>query len=190
MSEPQATVLIGEREIASRVRDVGVELSRMLEDERVAMGLPESDRVQLILVMTGALVFAADLIRAMPVRMEIRPVTFSSYPGTATSSRGLNVVQDVPGDLRGRRVVIVDDILDSGRTLAEIRRRVARQSPASVRVCVLLRKTKDRDDPVDADIACFDIPDAFVIGCGLDYDGLYRNLPDVRELAESEWKTA
>lgn len=190
MSEPQATVLIGEREIASRVREVGAALSRELEQEREAMGLPESDRVQLILVMTGALVFAADLIRAMPVRMEIRPVTFSSYPGTATSSQGLDVIQDVPGDLGGRRVVIVDDILDSGRTLAEIRRRVAKQNPASVRVCVLLRKIKDRDDPVEADLACFDIPDAFVIGCGLDYDGLYRNLPDVRELAESEWKKA
>lgn len=188
MSEPLGRVLIGQDRIATRVREVGAGLSRDLESERVALGLPESDRVQLILVMTGALVFAADLIRAMPVRMEIRPVTFSSYPGAATSSQGLSVVQDVPGDLAGRRVVIVDDILDSGRTLAEIRRRVARQGPASIRVCVLLRKTKERDDPVEADVACFDIPDEFVIGCGLDYDGMHRNLPDVRVLAESEWK--
>jgi len=188
MSEPQGTVLIDKERIARRVREVGEALSAELERERASLGLPGDDCVQLILVMTGALVFAADLIRAMPVRMQIRPVTFSSYPGAATTSQGLNVVQDVPGDLRGKRVVIVDDILDSGRTLAEIRRRVAKQNPASTRVVVLLRKEKGRDDPVEADVACFDIPDAFVIGCGLDYDGLYRNVPDVRVLAESEWK--
>jgi hypoxanthine phosphoribosyltransferase len=188
MSEPRGDVLIGKEHIASRVREVGEALSADLERERVALGLAEDDSVQLILVMTGALVFAADLIRAMPVRMQIRPVTFSSYPGTATSSQGLNVVQDVPGDLRGKRVVIVDDILDSGRTLAEIKRRVVKQNPASTRVVVLLRKQKERDDHVEADVACFDIPDAFVIGCGLDYDGLYRNVPDVRVLDESEWK--
>ncbi len=188
MSEPKGRVLIDKERIAERVRAAGEALSAELERERVEMSLPESDSVQLILVMTGALVFAADLIRAMPVRMQIRPVTFSSYPGTSTSSQGLNVVQDVPDDLRGKRVVIVDDILDSGRTLAEIKRRVMKQSPASARVVVLLRKVKDRDDPVESDVACFDIPDAFVVGCGLDYDGLHRNLPDVRELAESEWK--
>lgn len=188
MSEPQGTVLIDKERIARRVREVGEALSAELERERASLRLPGDDCVQLILVMTGALVFAADLIRAMPVRMQIRPVTFSSYPGAATTSQGLNVVQDVPGDLRGKRVVIVDDILDSGRTLAEIRRRVAKQNPASTRVVVLLRKEKRRDDPVEADVACFDIPDAFVIGCGLDYDGLYRNVPDVRVLAESEWK--
>ena len=106
MSEPQGRVLIDKERIADRVRAVGEALSADLERERVALGLPESDSVQLILVMTGALVFAADLIRAMPVRMQIRPVTFSSYPGTPTSSQGLNVVQDVPDDLRGKRVVI------------------------------------------------------------------------------------
>ncbi|MGP1309163.1 MAG: phosphoribosyltransferase [Phycisphaerales bacterium] len=186
MSEPRGTVLIDQERIARRVREVGEALSADLDRERVESGLSEDDSVQLILVMTGALVFAADLIRAMPVRMRIRPVTFASYPGKATSSQGLHVVQDVPDDLGGRRVVIVDDILDSGRTLAEIKRRVMRQSPASVRVVVLLRKEKERDDPVESDVACFDIPDAFVIGCGLDYDGMYRNLPDVRVLAESE----
>lgn len=186
MSDPRGTVLISQESIAQRVREVGEALSADLDREREAKGLPETDSVQLILVMTGALVFAADLIRAMPVRMRIRPVTFASYPGKATRSQGLEVVQDVPGDLAGKRVVIVDDILDTGRTLAEIRRRVARQNPASVRVVVLLRKEKQRDDPVESDVACFDIPDEFVIGCGLDYDGMFRNLPDVRVLDASE----
>jgi hypoxanthine phosphoribosyltransferase len=182
MTDALGRVLIDRGRIAARVREVGETLSGELERERVALGLPESDCVQLILVMTGALVFAADLIRAMPVRMQIRPVTISSYPGASMRSQGLNVLHDVPDDLAGRRVLIVDDILDSGRTLAEVRRRVEAQGPASVRVVVLLRKDKERDDPVEADAACFDIPDAFVIGCGLDYDGLYRNLPDVRVL--------
>jgi hypoxanthine phosphoribosyltransferase len=119
--------------------------------------------------------------------MSIRPVVVSSYPGTATSSQGANIHGAVPTDLQGAHVVIVDDILDSGRTLGLLRRVIAAQNPASLRIAVLLRKSKrdGRDEDVDVEYAGFDIEDEFVIGYGLDYDGYFRNLPDIGVMGES-----
>jgi len=135
----------------------------------------------LVPILTGSLVFTADLIRHIPVKMSIRPVVITSYPGTATTSQGANIQSAVPTDLCGAHVILVDDILDSGRTLGLLKRVVQAQRPASVRLAVLLRKNKPggRDEQVDVEYAGFDIEDEFVIGYGLDYDGYFRNLPDI-----------
>jgi hypoxanthine phosphoribosyltransferase len=132
-------------------------------------------------ILTGSLVFTADLIRNVPVKMSIRPVVITSYPGTATTSQGANIQGAVPTDLAGAHVLIVDDILDSGRTLGLLRRVVEAQRPASVRIAVLLRKSKPggREEDVEVEYTGFDIEDEFVIGYGLDYDGYFRNLPDI-----------
>jgi hypoxanthine phosphoribosyltransferase len=113
--------------------------------------------------------------------MSIRPVVITSYPGTATTSQGANIQGAVPTDLAGAHVLIVDDILDSGRTLGLLRRVVEAQRPASVRIAVLLRKSKPggREEDVEVEYTGFDIEDEFVIGYGLDYDGYFRNLPDI-----------
>ena len=181
MAGARERVLIDQDRISIRVREIA---DRMLQDLPGATGghAEEGDAVVMIPVLTGALVFTADLIRCMPIAMSVKPITIHSYPGKATTSQGASLRDPVPAGLEGRHVVVVDDILDSGATLALIRARILEQRPASLRICVLLRKLKERQSEVEADYAGFDIPDEFVVGYGLDYDGLYRNLPDIRVL--------
>ncbi|MBX3357561.1 MAG: hypoxanthine phosphoribosyltransferase [Phycisphaeraceae bacterium] len=170
-------ILIDRQRIAARVEEMGEEISRDLAENVAACDGP----IVLVPILTGAVVFVADLIRAMPLSMSIRPITVSSYPGAATTSQGANIRGGLPTDLHGTHVVVVDDILDSGRTLGVIRRMIAAQGTASLRLAVLLRKhkPKGRDEEVDVDYAGFDIEDEFVVGYGLDFDGYYRNLPDI-----------
>lgn len=173
-------VLISRDQIARRVRELGDQITA---DLRAAPPRP----VVLVPILTGSFVFVADLIRHMPIKMSIRPITVSSYPGRATSSQGAEVRGELPTDLAGKHVLLVDDILDTGRTLGLIRRMMAAQAPASLRTAVLLRKRKPagRDEEVEVDYAAFDIDDLFVVGYGLDYDGYFRNLPDIRVLKET-----
>lgn len=175
-------ILISRDQIASRVADMG---RRIASDLEAATAAPDgAGSIVLVPILTGAVVFVADLIRHIPLPMSIKPVTVTSYPGTATSSQGANIRGGVPVDLRGAHVLVVDDILDSGRTLGLIRRLIAAQGPASLRIAVLLRKHKPagRDEDVHVEYAGFDIDDLFVVGYGLDYDGFYRNLPDIAVL--------
>lgn len=180
-------VLIERARIAERVREMGRGLAADLEREVREEGHggdDHPDRVVLVPVLTGAMVFGADLIREMPVRMSIRVVAVSSYPGEATRSMGARLKGALPQDLRGRHVVIVDDILDSGQTLGMLEELVLEQEPASFRACVLLRKDVERKAEPTVEYIGFDIPDEFVVGYGLDFDGFYRNLPDIVTLRE------
>lgn len=179
------TVLISREAIAQRVDALGAEITNALGAlvAHAGVGAPGSgsprEALALVPVLTGALVFTADLVRRIPLRLEIRPVTLSSYRDSATRPGELLVRSDIPSDLRGRHVLIVDDILDSGATLARLRDAIAAQAPASLRICVLLRKEKTRLHDVAADFVGFDIPDEFVVGYGLDYDGLERNRSEI-----------
>ncbi|MBL0922389.1 MAG: hypoxanthine phosphoribosyltransferase [Phycisphaerales bacterium] len=193
-------VLIPRSQIAERVRELGARIASDLQSLSAATGesvvrwddtgSPEpvdpGAEVVMIPILTGALVFTADLIRAIPLRMSIHTVAVSSYPGAATQSVGATIRGDVPRGLTGKHVIVVDDILDTGRTLAAIRDAILEQRPASLKICVLLRKERRRDSEVEADYVGFDIPDAFVVGYGLDFDGLYRNLPEILSLEEAE----
>ena len=173
-------VLIPRERIASRIEEMGRQITA---DLRASMGLAGAETsVVIVPILTGSVVFLADLIRHIPVKMSIRPVTIKSYPGTATTSHGAQIAGDVPTDLAGSHVVIVDDILDSGRTLGLIKRLFEAQRPASLRTAVLLRNdaaTGRREEHVEVEYVGFDIGDQFVIGYGLDYDGYFRNLPDI-----------
>jgi len=179
-----ARTLIGRDEIAKRAAAMGAQITADLK--RHSHG-EEHPRVVLMPILTGALVFTADLIRHIPVQMSIRPVTISSYPGTATTSQGANIHGAVPTDLKGAHVLIVDDILDSGRTLGLLRRVIAAQRPASLQIAVLLNKNKPggRSEEVEVEYSGFEIEDEFVVGYGLDFDGYFRNLPDIGVLAPS-----
>ena len=177
-----ASVLIPEHQIKQRVAQLGRQLATDLQTKLARAGhhpLKHPDRVVMLPILTGAMVFAADLIREMPLRLSIRLVAVSSYPGQSTTSRGASIKSALPDDLEDRHVVLIDDILDSGQTLKLIRDAVEEQSPASVRACVLLNKHARRTTKVPCELAGFDIPDEFVVGYGLDYDGFYRNLPDI-----------
>lgn len=171
-------VLISRERIAGRTAELGAALTT---DLRAAGADAEGQRVVMIPVLTGAMLFVADLVRHVPLKMAIRPLTVSSYPGSATSSQGAHIRGELPTDLAGAHVVLVDDILDSGRTLGLLSRVMQAQNPVSLRLAVLLDKQKPggRDEDVKVDYAGFQIEDAFVVGYGLDYDGYYRNLPDI-----------
>lgn len=178
-------VLIDREAIRRRVGEVGRTLASDLERELRAEGqgaADHPDRIVMVPVLTGAVVFVADLIREMPLKLSMRVVSVSSYPGASTQSKGAMLRGALPGDLKGRHVVVVDDILDTGQTLGLIRDLIREQAPASLRICVMLTKLVPRRVEVHADYSGFDIPDEFVVGYGLDYDGFYRNLPDIRVL--------
>ena len=168
-------VLVPSAAIAARVRSLAMTLG---EDYGHADG-----RLTVVPVMTGSLLFAADLVRALPQRrLRIQLTTVSSYGGTETASRGSSIVGALPKHLAGHHVLIVDDILDSGGTLRLLRSEFEVRGAADVRACVLLRKRIPSALSTPCEYVGFDIDDDFVVGYGLDYDDLYRNLPYVGTL--------
>jgi len=173
--------LLDRQTIAQRVSELGAQIA---EDFTSAVGTREggdepAGEMTIVPLLTGSVIFVADLMRELPVMMRIRLLRVSSYPGKATSSQGVRIEDGLADSLGGRHVLIVDDVLDSGGTIRAVREAVASHEPASIRVCVLLRKALPTAMAVPADYVGFDIPDEFVVGYGLDYDGYYRNLPEV-----------
>ena len=170
-------VLLSAERIAARIDELAANLRQDLADSGA-----DADGIVLMPVMTGSMLFVADLVRRLPQKLRLELALVSSYPGKAMESRGATLTLPLPTELEGRHIVIVDDILDSGGTIRFLREEVARQRPASLRSVVLLRKPR----PDAADVPCehvgFEIPDEFVVGYGLDFDGLYRNLPYIGTL--------
>jgi len=171
-------VLISRERLAERVAELGARIARDLA------ALDEPGEIVLVPILTGSIIFVADLMRQLPQRIRIELLAVSSYPGRSVSSQGAQIIGALPGNLEGKHVLIVDDILDSGRTLALVREAVAARGPRSVRTCVLLRKTTPAALAAPCEYVGFDIPDAFVVGYGLDYDNYYRNLPDIGTLKQ------
>jgi hypoxanthine phosphoribosyltransferase len=128
-------------------------------------------------VLSGSLMFAADLLRRIPLALKLVFVSASSYHGGTVTTGNIDLGQIALPDVQGRHILVIDDILDSGLTLDAISRRLREQEPQTVRICVLLRKQKQRLRNIDADYVGFDIGDEFVVGYGLDYQERYRNLP-------------
>ncbi len=199
MARPNRIIIMDYRSFISNetygpdITDVLIPRGRI--DERIdqlaqaiTAAYPEGD-LTILAVLTGAVVFLADLIRRLPMRLRLEVVRVDSYPGQAVRSRGPEVLAGPEGDFAGRHVLIVDDILDSGQTIDLLGERVVAAGSASVRTCVLLAKTRD-DLPgrSAADFVGFEIADRFVVGYGLDYDGLYRNVPDICLLRDSAGK--
>lgn len=168
-------ILISQQAIAMRV----AELARQITADHTPGG-----EVTIVPILTGAMIFCADLIRQIPMAMQIGLLTVSSYPGRSLSSRGSQLLSQQLGDVRGRHLLLVDDILDSGGTIQLVTGLLSELDPASVRTCVLLRKDRPSARHVRADYVGFEIPDEFVVGYGLDYDNYYRNLPDIVTLKQ------
>ena len=166
-------ILIDRHRIAQRIADLGAEIRRDLDD------LDDESEIMLVPILTGSIIFVADLIRHLPHKIRIGVVTASSYPGATTQSKGAQIAGALPRDLEGKHVLIIDDILDSGSTIRLIRQEIAKRHPKSLRTCVLLRKTIPSALETPCEYIGFDIPDEFVVGCGLDYNNYYRNLPDI-----------
>lgn len=166
-------VLIPQRAIAERVANLAAQITH----DHLASA--SGDELTIVPILTGAMIFCGDLIRKIPIAMRIGLCTVSSYPGQSVANQGSKVLAQQLGDLRGRHVLLLDDILDSGGTLKTVVPLLADMSPASLRTCVLLRKDRPNARTVAVDYVGFDIPDVFVVGYGLDYNNYYRNLPDV-----------
>jgi hypoxanthine phosphoribosyltransferase len=139
----------------------------------------------LISVLRGSFIFVADLCRAirLPCRLDFMAV--SSYGSGTVSSGQVQITKDLSEDITGRHVIVVEDILDSGNTLSYLLNLLKHRHPASVRICTLLDKPERRVKPVEVSYCGFTIPDAFVVGYGLDYDEHYRNLPYIGILKPS-----
>jgi hypoxanthine phosphoribosyltransferase len=135
-------------------------------------------------VLTGSLMFLADLVRHLDLPLRIGFIQASSYRGTSTTPGRLHVQPELLPDLTGRHVLLLDDILDTGQTLHHLTEHLRGLGVASLRVAVLLRKQGRQQVPFEPDYCGFDIPDKFVVGYGLDYDDEYRHLPYVAVLPE------
>jgi len=139
----------------------------------------------IVAIMTGSLVMLADLIRSLEMPVRIRLIRASSYRGGMTSGE-LTIEDSDMLDILGRDVLLIDDIFDTGKTLAEVTRRLERQQPRSLRTAVFLNKRGNSVVHQEPDYSVFEIPNEFVVGYGLDYDDLYRNLPYVGVLEETD----
>jgi hypoxanthine phosphoribosyltransferase len=133
--------------------------------------------VTIVGVLTGSILFLADLMRRLDLPLRIALIQASSYRGAATRPGELHVQADLLPDLRGRDLLLIDDILDTGHTLDHLIKYMRTLDPASLRVAVLLRKRGRQEVPLEPDYCGFEIPDEFVVGYGLDYNDEHRNLP-------------
>ena len=133
----------------------------------------------LICILKGASVFFVDLIREIDLPLEIDFMIVSSYGASTKSSGEVKMVKDLDRSIMGRDVIVVEDIVDSGMTLSFLKRILLDRGAASLRIATLLDKPARRRVDLTVDYSCFDIPDAFVVGYGLDYNETYRNLPDI-----------
>ena len=165
---------------AEKIRDAVDQLGRRLASDYAGK------QITVVGVLTGSVMLLADLVRAMNLPLKISLVRASSYRGTATEAGKLQVDQQLIEDVTGRDVVLVDDIFDSGRTLETLLETLRAHKPASLRSTVLLWKAGRQEVEVEPDYHCFRIPDVFVVGYGLDYDGDYRHLPHIAGLEDSD----
>lgn len=168
-------VLISAEEIASAVKNAAEKISRDYEGKNPLM----------ICVLKGAAVFFADLTRAMDIDVEMDFMAISSYGGGSKSSGQIRLLKDVSIDINGRDIIIVEDIVDSGNTLKNLKTLLDARGARSVAACCLLNKPSRRECDVAVEYVCFDVPDEFVVGYGLDYAEKYRNIDCVCVLKEN-----
>lgn len=172
MAPRPGRVLITEEALRARVAELGRAIARDYAGERPI----------LVGVLQGAFLFMADLVRAIPIELTTDFIGVSSYASGTTSSGEVRLVSDLSMSIEGRQVLIVEDIVDTGFTLAYLKRNLESRRPARVRACVLVDKIERRRVRLELDYVGFTIPNVFVVGYGFDYEGLFRNLPHIAEL--------
>ena len=166
-------ILVTREEIAEKVKELGRKIAADYAGKSPVM----------VCILKGAAVFFTDLIREIPLELTTDFMAISSY-GSATKTSGVvRIMKDLDKDILGKDVIIVEDIVDTGITLNYLMQILIQRGAASLKIAALLDKTPRRKVPVHVDYVCFDIPDAFVVGYGLDYDQKYRNLPDIGVLS-------
>jgi hypoxanthine phosphoribosyltransferase len=162
-------VLVSKSELESRVRELGAAISRDYEGKELV----------LIGILKGAAVFMSDLMREITFPVAVDYMSVSSYGSSATTSGVITIKQDIDTDIRGKHVLLVEDLIDTGLTLQHLGQLFALREAASVRICTILSKPSRRLADIPIDYCGIEIPDEFVVGYGLDYAEQYRNLPEV-----------
>src|SRR5439155_3728626 len=160
-------ILFHETTILQRLGELAAQISNDYRDLELTV----------IAVLNGSLIFMADLLRRIPLPLKLDCLSVASYHGETEMTGEVVFRQVALPDIAGRHILILDDILDSGTTLAAIQQKLETAQPLSVKICVLLKKSKARPRPIEADYVGFEIADEFVVGYGLDYMERYRNLP-------------
>ena len=160
-------VLFTEEELKEKVREIGGQIEKDYAGKEI----------MLIGVLRGSFIFMSDLARAIDLPCTLDFMSVSSYGKGTKSSGQVQITKDLSEDITGRHVIVIEDILDSGNTLSYLLKMLENRNPASVRLCTLLDKPERRVKPVEVHYRGFEIPDAFVVGYGLDYAEQYRNLP-------------
>lgn len=159
-------VFISEEQIAKRVRELGEQISRDYAGQEVTV----------VPLLSGAFMFAADLLRALKLPVDVQFMAVSSYEGTQSSGE-VKIKYDLKRPVAGKNILLVEDIVDTGTTLKTVMEIMRTRQPASLKLCSLLYKPARNIHPVNIDYLGFEIEDKFVIGYGLDFDGRYRELP-------------
>lgn len=159
--------LIAEEDLQRRIQELGAQISKDYEGREIIM----------LCVLKGGVMFMADLAKRVTVPMKMEFMAVSSYGNEYQSSGIVKIIKDLDEPIDGKDVLIVEDIIDSGRTLSYLKNILEARNPNSIKICTLLDKPDQRVVDVDVDYVGFTIPDSFVIGYGLDYHQLYRNLP-------------
>ena len=166
-------ILYTKEQLAEAVKKLGAQITKDYEGKKPVM----------ICILKGASVFFVDLIREVDLPLEIDFMVVSSYGASTKSSGEVKMVKDLDRSINGRDVIVVEDIVDSGMTLSFLKRTLLGRGAASLRIATLLDKPARRRVELEVDYSCFEIPDAFVVGYGLDYNETYRNLPDIGVLS-------
>lgn len=163
------SILISEEEINKRIEALGEQITKDYEGKEI----------HLVCILKGAAFFMCELAKKIKVPVTIDFMSVSSYGSGMESSGVVKIVKDLDEPLEGKNVIVIEDIIDSGRTLNYIMELMQNRKPSSLSLCTLLNKPDRRVTEVDVDYIGFDIPDKFIVGYGLDYDQRYRNLPYV-----------
>ena len=167
MEQDILKVLVTEEELKARIAEMGRELYDRFQGKKPLF----------LSVLKGSFVFMADLVRACQLKSDVEFIAVSSYENATTSSGRVQITHDLQQDITGRHLIIVEDILDSGNTLAFLKEYFMTKGAASITIVTLLDKPSRREKPITPDLAGFEVPDEFVVGYGLDYCQQYRNMP-------------
>ncbi|NLM35263.1 MAG: hypoxanthine phosphoribosyltransferase [Clostridiales bacterium] len=167
MEEKSRNILISEDKIKARIKELGADIEQYYKDKKLYV----------LSLLRGSFIFTADLVRAINIPVKIGFMTTSSYGDSEESSGNVKIVNDLPDDITGYDVLIVDDIIDTGITMKFIKEYVQSKGANSVKTCSLLDKPDRRAVDVTPDFCGFTIPDVFVVGYGLNYGDYYRNVP-------------
>ena len=179
MNNDYEKILFTEEQIANRVKELGAQITEDYVGRKpILLG-----------ILKGCFVFQADLARSINLECEIRFLQVSSYGFLSVSSGNVKIGNELDFEIKGKDIILIEDILDSGFTLTALQNLIMKHSPGSLKICTLLDKPSRRKVPVEAQYVGFECPDEFVIGYGLDYAEKYRNLPFVAVLKREIYST-